>query len=743
MKIRNIVLLFAVSVISGTAVFTGCSEKNDTGSEKMLRKLLKEMTVEEKVGQLVLVSGWWESTGPTVGKEGMDDIISGKCGNVFNVLTVDGIRKFQQAAVEKSRLGIPLLFGYDEVHGYKTIFPIPLAESCSWNLEAIEASARTGAAEAAASGLNWVYAPMVDISVDPRWGRVAEGAGEDPYLGSLIAAARVRGIQGESLADSSTVIACVKHYAAYGAPLAGREYNTVDMSDRQFRETYLPPYAAAVKAGVGSVMTSFNEFDGVPATANRYLIDDVLRGELGFDGFVVTDYSSMVEMIAHGYSSDVADAAVQSLTAGVDMDMMGSVYSEALVDLVRSGKVPEKLLDEAVMRVLRAKASLGLFEDPYRYCDSDREKTTVRTEENLAQARQSARESMVLLKNDGVLPLSDGERIAVIGDLAATGDEYVGCWRGCGYGLGDISILDAMIDRAGRSNVTYARGCEISGNDRSGFNEALRIARHADKVVFVMGEHREMSGEAAARSDIRIPGVQTELLERLVAEGHKVAVVLMNGRPLDLSRESVLASAILDAWFPGSMGGPAVADVLYNDYNPSGKLTMTFPRSVGQVPIFYYAKNTGRPVLGGTGKYLSKYIDIPNSPLYPFGYGLSYTTFSYDGLSLSSDRLLDGGEVKVSVNVTNTGKYKGTEVVQLYIRDLVGSVTRPVKQLKGFERITLKPGESRTVEFTVTPDMLSFWRHDMTFGPEYGDFRVFVGSSSDDVLETGFSYCRH
>lgn len=740
MKIRNIFLSVAVSVISGAAVFTGCASREDAGSEKMLRELLDEMTVEEKVGQLVLVTGWSESTGPGVWTDCTDDIRNGKCGNVFNVLTVKDIRRFQQTAVEESRLGIPLLFGFDEIHGYKTIFPIPLAESCSWNLEAIEASARTGAAEAAASGLNWVYAPMVDISVDPRWGRVAEGAGEDPYLGSLIAAARVRGIQGESLSDSSTVIACVKHYAAYGAPLAGREYNTVDMSDRQFRETYLPPYAAAVNAGVGSVMTSFNEFDGVPATASSYLIDDVLRGELGFDGFVVTDYSSMVEMIAHGYSSDVADAAVQSLTAGVDMDMMGSVYSEALVELVRCGKVPEKLLDEAVMRVLRAKASLGLFEDPYRYCDSGREKTAVRTEENLAQARQSARESMVLLKNDGVLPLSDGERIAVIGDLAATGDEYVGCWCGCGYGLADISILDAMIDRAGRGNVTYAKGCEISGNDRSGFNEALRIARHADKVVFVMGEHREMSGEAAARSDIRIPGVQTELLERLVAEGHKVAVVLMNGRPLDLSRESVLASAILDAWFPGSMGGPAVADVLYNDYNPSGKLTMTFPRSVGQVPIFYYAKNTGRPAAAGTGKYLSKYIDIPNSPLYPFGYGLSYTTFSYDGLSLSSDLLLDGGEVKVSVNVTNTGKYEGTEVVQLYIRDLVGSVTRPVKQLKGFERITLKPGESRMVEFTVTPDMLSFWRQDMTFGPEYGDFRVFVGSSSDDVLEAGFSY---
>ncbi len=706
-----------------------------------LTELLSKMTVEEKVGQLVLVSGKWDLTGPTEGKEYLDDIRSGKCGNVFNVLTVENIRKLQKVAVEESRLGIPLLFGYDEVHGYKTIFPIPLAESCSWNLDAIEKSARTGAVEASASGLNWVYAPMVDISYDPRWGRVAEGAGEDPWLGSLIAAARVKGIQGKSLADSNTVMACVKHYAAYGAPIAGREYNTVDMSDRQFREVYLPPYAAAVSAGAGSVMTSFNEFDGIPATANKYLLEDILRNELGFKGLVVTDFSSMAEMIAHGYSEDVPHAALQSIEAGVDMDMMGDVYYKALADLVKSGKVPESLLDRAVMRVLEAKESLGLFDDPYRYCNLEREKNDVRTGEHLKQARQSACESMVLLENDGILPLAEGEKIAVIGSLATTPGDYIGCWSAQGFRFKDISILEALYQRAGKENVFYARGCDVAKPDTSGFATALDVASKADKVVFVMGESRDMSGEAAARSDIRIPGVQTDLLKRLVEAGNKVAVVLVNGRPLDLSRESVLASAILEAWCPGSMGGPAVADVLYNDYNPSGKLTMTFPRSIGQVPMTYAEKNTGRPNIG-KGKYLSRYIDIPNSPLYPFGHGLSYTTFSYGEINLSSPVLEYGGAIRASVKVANTGHYEGTEIVQMYIRDLCGSVTRPVKQLKGFKRITLKPGESREVVFDITPETISFLRQDMTWGPEPGDFNIFIGSSSDSgcLKSSDFKY---
>lgn len=726
---------------SGELPLKGEIDFFESGKDGRLAELLSKMTVEEKVGQLVLVSGKWDLTGPTEGEEYFDDIRSGKCGNVFNVLTVENIRKLQKVAVEESRLGIPLLFGYDEVHGYKTIFPIPLAESCSWNLDAVEKSARTGAIEASASGLNWVYAPMVDISRDPRWGRVAEGAGEDPYLGSIMAEARVRGIQGKDLADSSTVIACVKHYAAYGAPVAGREYNTVDMSDRQFREVYLPPYAAAVKAGAGSIMTSFNEFDGVPATANKYLIEDVLRGELGFDGFVVTDFSSMAEMIAHGYSEDVTQAAWQSMEAGVDMDMMGDVYFQALADLVKSGKVSEALLDKAVMRVLKAKESLGLFDDPYRYCDLGREKNEVRTAAHLDQARQSARESMVLLENDGILPLSEVEKIAVIGSLATSPADYLGCWAAQGFGFKDISILDALHERAGRENVVYARGCDVSKPDTSGFAEALAVAEKADKVVFVMGESRQMSGEAAARSDIRIPGVQTDLLKRLVAAGNKVAVVLINGRPLDLSRESELASAILEAWCPGSMGGPAVADVLYNDYNPSGKLTMTFPRSVGQVPLFYAAKNTGRPNVG-KGKYLSKYIDIPNTPLYPFGHGLSYTTFSYEEIKLSSPVLYNGESLMASVIVTNTGKYEGTEIVQMYIRDLFGSVTRPVKQLKGFERVTLKPGESREVFFEINPRTLSFLRQDSTWGPEPGDFHIMIGSSSDsdNLLRAEFKF---
>lgn len=707
--------------------------------ESRIDSLLRVMTLEEKVGQLVLMSGRWDLTGPTEGKECLNDIRSGKCGNLFNVLGVENIRKVQQVAVEESRLGIPLLFGYDEVHGYKTVFPIPLAESCSWNLPLMERTARTGAMEAAAAGLNWVYAPMVDISVDPRWGRVAEGAGEDPFLGSLIAAARVRGIQGESLADSSTVLACVKHYAAYGAPLAGREYNTVDMSDRNFRENYLPPYAAAVAAGAASVMTSFNEFDGVPATANKYLLDEVLRKELGFKGFVVTDFSSMSEMIAHGYSEDLKDAACQSLSAGTDMDMMGNAYYTSLAGLVNEGKVSEEVLDAAVRRVLEAKQSLGLFDDPYRYCSLENEKHSMRTEENLRLARRMACESMVLLKNDGALPLNEDEKIAVIGRAAVAVNDYVGCWCGQGYGLGGISILDAVRERAGKENVMYAQGANWTGSDRSGFEAAVAAAMECDKVVFVMSEHREMSGEAAARSDIRIPGVQTELLEMLVATGKPVIVVLVNGRPLDLSRESRMASAMLEAWFPGSMGGPAVADVLYNGYNPSGKLTMTFPRSVGQVPIFYYEKNTGRP-MRGKSKYESKYIDVENTPLYPFGYGLSYTEFEYSDLRLDSDVLCGGGTIKASVTVSNVGKYEGTETVQLYLRDLVGSVTRPVKQLKAFRRVGLKPGESVRVEFDITPDMLEFYRGDRTWGAEKGRFHLFVGTSSAECLKTEFEY---
>lgn len=739
MSTNRLLNILLTAVLMLLCVGTAARKHPNRKTESRIDSLLRVMTLEEKVGQLVLVSGRWDLTGPVEGKECLDDVRSGKCGNLFNVLSVDNIRKVQQVAVEQSRLGIPLLFGYDEVHGYKTIFPIPLAESCSWNLDLMERTARIGAMEAAASGLNWVYAPMVDISVDPRWGRVAEGAGEDPFLGSLIASARVRGIQGKDLSDTSTVLACVKHYAAYGAPVAGREYNTVDMSDRKFRETYLPPYRAAVQAGAASVMTSFNDFDGIPATASAYLLKDILRDELGFKGFVVTDYSSMSEMIAHGYSEDLADAARQSLLAGVDMDMMGNAYNTSLADLVREGRIPEYALDSAVRRVLEAKQSLGLFDDPYRYCNPLREKTVTRTKENLDCALQMARESIVLLKNDGVLPLEKGEKIAVIGRGAFTPDDYVGCWCGQGYGLGDQSILDALIQKAGRENVVYAEGCRFGGNDRSGFDRALEAALSADKVVFVMGEHREMSGEAASRTDIRIPGVQTELLEKIAGTGKKVAVVLMNGRPLDLSRENNIASAILETWFLGSMEGPAVADVLYNDWNPSGKLTMTFPRSVGQVPIYYYQKNTGRPN-DGKGKYKSKYIDSENTPLFPFGHGLSYTTFSYSDLSLDKEILTPDGELTASVTVTNTGAYEGTETVQLYVRDLVGSVTRPVKELKDFQRITLKPGESCTVEFRIVPQMLSFYRQDRTWGIEPGAFNVYVGGSSEKTLSREFYY---
>jgi beta-glucosidase len=580
---------------------------------------------------------------------------------------------------------------------------------------------------------------MVDISVDPRWGRVSEGAGEDPYLGSLIAAARVKGFQGEDLADPLTVLACVKHFAAYGAPFGGRDYNTVDMSERQFREFYMPPYKAGVDAGALSVMTAFNEYDGVPATGNQYLLKDLLKGEWNFQGFVVTDYTSINEMVHHGYARDEAEAGVKAVNAGVDMDLQGEVYFSYLRGLVDSGFVREKTIDNAVRRILNVKAKLGLFDDPYLYCDRARENQVVSNPEIKALSRDVARRSMVLLKNEGCLPFDRGDRIAVIGELAASRRDLLGSWKAAGEWDDMNSILDAVRAYNGAANVIYAEGCRKIGSDRSGFSEAMDAVAQADKVLMVIGEDWDWSGEAASRTDIGVPGIQSELLKMIASAGKPVAVVLLNGRPLVLEEESKAADAILEAWYPGTMGAEAVTDIVFGQYNPSGKLTMTFPRSVGQIPVFYYEKNTGRPIYLPNDKYKSKYLDSPNEPLYPFGYGLSYTDFKYSNLILSSPKMKKGHTIDATVTVTNIGSRTGEETVQLYIRDLIGSVTRPVKQLKGFQKLVLAPGESRTVTFTIDDEMLSFWRHDMTFGMEDGDFKVMVGGSSSDLLQTSFS----
>lgn len=704
--------------------------------------LLEKMTLEEKIGQLNLYSSKWATTGPVEGKSYVDEVRSGQCGNIFNLPKVEYARKMQQLAVEETRLGIPLLFGYDVIHGYKTIFPIPLGLASSWDMDAVEQSARIAATEAAASGIHWTYAPMVDIARDPRWGRIAEGAGEDVFLCSEIAKANVRGFQGDDLADPFTVAACVKHFAAYGAAQAGREYHTVDMSERVLRETYLPPFKAALDAGCASVMTAFNELDGVPASGNPFLLKTVLRDEWGFDGMVVTDYTSINEMIAHGSSADQADAAAQALVAGVDMDMMSSAYLNQLKQLLVEGRVMMEQIDDAVRNVLNLKQKLGLFDDPYRYCDEQREQELHYAEPHLKASYEIAGKSMVLLKNDNnLLPLEAGKRIGVIGPLAKTQRDLLGTWRGRGDWEMATSVLDAMIELNGSNQTVYAEGCGVVTNDLSGFAEAVAVAEQSDVVVMVLGETAWMSGEAASRTSINLPGVQTELLKAVEQTGKPVVLVLLNGRPLALEEEDALADAILEAWHPGTEGGKAVAGALFGEINPSGKLPVTFPRSLGQVPIHYNMKNTGRPLNPAAEKikFQSRYLDSPNDPLYPFGFGLSYTEFQYSEITLDKTELNPGEALTASVTISNVGNVDGGEVVQLYIRDLVGSVTRPVKELKGFQKIFLKQGESQTVEFSIGEKELTFLRRDMTWGVEPGEFKVFVGTNSRDVQAASFT----
>ncbi len=708
----------------------------DARGERLADSLIRLMTLEEKIGQMTLFTSDWDVTGPTLRAGYRDDVAAGRVGAIFNAHTAAYNRELQRVAVESTRLGIPLLFGYDVIHGYRTIFPIPLGEAASWNLEAIERASRIAAEEATAAGLHWTFAPMVDIARDPRWGRIMEGAGEDVYLGSLIASARVRGFQGDDLSAPNTLLACAKHYAAYGAAQAGRDYHTVDMSDRVLRETYLPPFRAALDAGAATFMTSFNELNGIPATANKYLLTDILRDEWGFDGFVVTDYTSINEMVMHGSAADDADAGRQAVNAGVDMDMQGAVFHNYLADQVRKGEVDIQMVNKAVRRILLMKYALGLFDDPYRYSNTERERQVVMSAANREAARDVARRSIVLLKNEGnVLPLSPSVRkLAVIGPLADNQADLLGAWHADGRAADVVTLLRGIRERVSpQTEVRYVKGCDVASSDRNGFAAAVTAARQADVIVVAVGESEGMSGEAASRSNIDLPGVQLDLIQSLLRLGKPLVVVLMNGRPLAIPELAAQAPAILETWFLGTEAGHAIADVLFGDYNPSGKLPVSFPRSLGQVPIFYSAKPTGRP-MDPNNKYTSKYLDEANTPLYPFGYGLSYTTFAYSNLAFDRTTIRLNDTVRVTVTVANTGSRAGQETVQLYIRDRVGSVTRPLRELKGFQQVVLEPGQNRQVTFAITSAELSFYRADMSFGAEAGEFDIFVGGSSDAGL---------
>jgi len=718
--------------------------ERDTGDPEINAKVdsvLSLMNMEEKLGQLTLLSSGFSETGPTLRDDFEQLVREGKSGALFNAYTVDYTRKMQQIAVEETRLGIPLLFGFDVIHGYRTIFPIPLGEAATWDPELVERVSRAAAEESAAAGLHWTFAPMVDVSPDPRWGRIAESAGEDPYLNSVFGRARVRGYQGDNLKDLNTIMATVKHFAAYGAAEGGRDYNTVDMSERVLRERYLPPFKAALDEGARTVMTAFNEYDGVPATGNRFLFNQVLRDEWNFDGFVVTDYTSIPEMINHGVAANDKEAVELAMNANVDMDMQSVTYLNELPELLEEGKITESQINRAVSRILYAKFELGLFEDPYRYSDAEREQDTIMKEEFMDLALEISKKAIVLLKNDGqVLPLSkDLNRIAVLGPLADNKQEMLGSWSGAGRAEDNVTLLEGIRNYVSEgTSVDHARGVDFTDPSTEGFREAVNLARNADVAVVAVGEKALMSGEAASRTSLELPGVQEEFLKAVHETGTPVVMVLMAGRPLAIDWADKNIPAILNTWFLGTQAGNAIAEVLFGDHNPSGKITATLPAVTGQVPYYYNHKNTGRP-MDPDEKYTSKYIDAPNSALYPFGYGLSYTTFEYNNLNLDKTSVSVSDSLQVSVDVTNTGDVAGNEVVQLYIRDLVGSVTSAVKELRGFDKVNLEPGETKTVSFTLTPDDLAMYDIDMNRVVEPGEFKVFVGTNSEDVLEGSFS----
>lgn len=736
------------------------AQKAPRDMDRFIDQLMKKMTLEEKIGQLNLPVTGEITTGQAKSSDVAKRIRNGEVGGLFNLKGVERIREVQRQAVEESRLGIPLLFGMDVIHGYETIFPIPLGLSCTWDMKAIEESARIAAVEASADGISWTFSPMVDVSRDPRWGRVSEGNGEDPFLGAAIARAMIRGYQGKDMSRNDEIMACVKHFALYGASEAGRDYNTVDMSRQRMFNEYMLPYQAAVEAGVGSVMASFNEVDGVPATGSKWLMTDVLRKQWGFDGFVVTDYTGINEMIDHGMGDQQTVAAL-ALNAGVDMDMVSDAFSGTLKKSVEEGKVSAAAIDAACRRILEAKYKLGLFDDPYKYCDVNRPKKQIFTKEHRAIARKTASESFVLLKNEGVLPLSKKGTIAVVGPLANTRSNMPGTWSVAAVLDNAPSLVEGLREVVGdRAKVVTAKGSNLIGDadyekratmfgrelhrdnrtDRELLDEALKVAAGADVIVAALGESSEMSGESSSRTNLEMPDVQRALLQELLKTGKPVVLVLFTGRPLVLTWEEEHVPAILNVWFGGSEAAYAISDVLFGDVNPSGKLTATFPQNVGQIPLFYNHKNTGRPLQEGRWfeKFRSNYLDVSNEPLYPFGYGLSYTTFAYSDIHLSSTEMSADGELTATVTVTNTGSHDGAEVVQLYIRDLVGSVTRPVKELKGFEKIFLKAGESRKVSFSITPELLKFYNYDLQFVCEPGDFDVMIGGNSRDVKKARF-----
>ena len=744
--------LFIAAVLAVSSVF---AQKKPM--KEFVNELMAKMTLEEKIGQLNLLPGGDVTTGAIMDSPLAQLTAAGQLGAVLNVKGQDKIHELQRVAVKKSRLGIPLLIGLDVIHGNQTVFPIPLAQACSWNLKAIENGARIAAKEATAQGVNWVYSPMVDIAIDPRWGRVAEGAGEDPFLGCRIGEALVKGYQGNY--GKENAMACVKHFALYGAAEAGRDYNTVDMSRVRMYNQYLAPYKAAAEAGAGSFMSSFNVVDGVPATCNKWLLTDLLRKEWKYDGFVVTDYGSINEAIVHG----IGDQSVTSelaLKAGTDMDMCSNAFIKQLANLVKNGRVSQEDIDTACRRVLEAKYKLGLFDDPYRFCEPKRLKTDLYTAEHRKAARDMAAETFVLLKNDGVLPLKKQGKIALIGPLGNNRSNMVGCWSTADTPELYSTLKEAMERAVGdKAQVVFAQGCNIYADeniqkgatfgrpidrvdDDKAKEEALRVAADADIIVCAMGEMAEMSGESSSRTDISLPRVQMALLKDLVATGKPVVMLNFAGRPTVMAWEAEHVNAILNVWFGGSEAGDAICDVLFGDKNPSGHLTMTMPKALGQIPIYYNHLNTGRPVPEGVTeyrKYQSNYIDVRNDPLYPFGYGMSYTTFEYGKPRLSATTMKADGSITLTVNVRNSGNRDGDEVVQLYIHDMVATIARPVKELKGFERISLKAGESRDVTFTINADMLKFYNSNLQYVAEPGDFEVMVGGNSRDVQKIRFT----
>jgi len=759
---QKFIILYVVIGFVGMSCFSNYANNFDSETgvvdvvESKIDSLLQIMTLDEKIGQLNQYAVGSELTGPGAKSDReqarLDLLNSGQVGSVLNLLGAEETRKLQKQVVENSRLGIPLLFSYDVIHGYKTMFPIPLGESASWDLEAIKTSAAIAAQEAASAGLHWTFAPMIDIGRDARWGRVMEGAGEDPYLGSQIAVARVNGFQGDDLSLNHTIAACAKHFAGYGFVESGKEYNNVYVGKSLLLNTIVPPFKAASEAGVATYMNAFNDIDGVPSTANDYLLKDLLKQSWGFDGFVVSDWNSIGELVNHGTAANNEEAATYALNAGTDMDMEADAYIEHLKTAVEAGHVKESAINDAVRRVLRVKYRLGLFDDPYRYSDVEREKATLLHKDNVEASRDIARKSIVLLKNEHhLLPLKNPKNIAVIGPLAKDKDSPLGNWRAAAEGNSAVSFYEGITEALGNTKINYAEGCKLSigpnnfieetiveQNDRSGFEEAKEVAKDAEVVFMVLGETAYMSGEARSRVDIGLPGLQLELLQEVYKVNKNIVLILMNGRPLTIPWEAEHIPTILETWHLGSEAGHAIADVITGKYNPSGKLPMSFPRNVGQLPIYYNHKNTGRPSADPGIVFYTHYGDIDNTPLYPFGYGIGYSDFEYADLHIEQSEMTDEEILSVNLTVINNGKMDGEEVVQLYIRDLVGSITRPVKELKRFKKIFIKAGENKKVSFEITAEDLSFYRKDFSYGTEPGEFSVFVGGNSRDVMTVKF-----